>query len=194
MKNLIFGLIATVFIAFNGNAQDLSSLNSNKDFQMYLLNEYNFIKNCNIQLVKKIGEFKDENDLQKFYQSFNTNEKKFSDFTNQQSKIILKISQDYKFKSFKEDELIRLLSTEILEALTTINILPNSAEAAGTNCKRRYNNALAINLAAALTAHLGCTSLDLAVIPGLICHGVVAVAHAAADDNAYLDYIDCLNN
>ena len=51
----------------------------------------------------------------------------------------------------------------------------------------------AINFFGAVVAHGGCLALDFAVIPGLICHGAVALGHAAANDSAYLDYLDCIN-
>ena len=84
--------MALVLFAFNGNAQKISDLNLDKDFQTYLLNEFNFLKTNNPELIKEIGTLKDKSQLNEFYKAFNTNEKEYISFLDKQNEIILEIS------------------------------------------------------------------------------------------------------
>jgi hypothetical protein len=151
------------------------------------------------KLVKLIQGVTNESDLNKFFSAFNTNKISYSNHLNRQNQILSTVSNRYNFKKYNESQLFEVISVEILEIINSDETIFHPIQlpipentTLGTNCRRRYNNALTFNFATAVVAHLGCTAGNLAVIPGLICHAAVAFAHAAADDNAYLDYLDCI--
>lgn len=189
MKNLLFGLIAFVFFgAIQSNAQTINELDTDKDFIAYLESNDVFVNNAknDRKLADKI--FSDSNlteqELPEFYLAFNTNEKNYTYFIDKQNSILKSLAVKYKFDSYSN--LIEILNTEINEVYS-------KALAGGGNCKRRYVNALTINAAAATAGHYACVGLDLTTGPGgLLCHGAVVLGHMAANDNAYLDYQDCL--
>lgn len=201
MKNLLFGLVATLLLVFNVKSQDINNLNKDQDFKNYLKNELEFIKKSDPKLVKQIKGITNESDLNKFFTAFNTNRTSYSDHLNKQNQILSTISNRYNFKNFNQKQLIDLLTTQILEIanedesiILPIPLPTPDNVVLGTNCKRRYVNALAINASVATVGHAACLSLNLLGPAGWICHGAVALGHLAADDNAYLDYQDCLKN
>lgn len=199
MKKLLFGLVATLLLVFNVKSQDINNLNKDQDFKNYLKNELEFIKKSDPKLVKQIQGVKDENDLNKFFTAFNTNKISYSNHLNKQNQILSTISNRYNFKKYNQNQLFEVISVEILEIINSdeatfhpIQLPIPENTTLGTNCRRRYNNTLTSNFATAVVAHMACAAGYLAVVPGLICHAGVALIHSTADDNAYLDYLDCV--
>lgn len=143
-----------------------------------------------------------ESDLNKFYTAFNTNQTTYTYHLKAQNQILSSVSNRYGFQNFNQNQLNDLLSAEILEIiiLDETNFYPQQLPdpvnvTLGTNCRRRYNNDLAIAFAAAVLGHIACSPLDAAGgFPGFLCHSAVALAHIGMNDNAYLNYLDCLNN
>lgn len=184
--SVAFALV--MLLSFNIYAQDVSKLNEDKDFISYLEDQLNFVDTGNGELLNKIDIDKFENEdneqINLFYTAFSTNEELYKIFLDKQSDRINRLNKTYGFDKLGEKE----LTDEINQFLNT---LPRFA--GGNNCKRRYRNALAINFAVAVGAHIACGTADITVILGIICHGATAIAHQAANDNAYLDYQDCLN-
>lgn len=83
-----------------------------------------------------------------------------------------------------EEELQEILRVEIEKVLAV----------AKNNCWRRYRNEIAINTAAAIAGHIACGTADITVVLGIICHAAVTTLQLAANDNALMDYQDCMNN
>jgi hypothetical protein len=191
MKNLLFGVIATVLFSFIGNAQDINDLNMDVDFISYVNDDLNFIENHNVEILKKINidNFNNGTEWSLFYTAFSTNEQNYTYFTEQQNLKLKKVSEIYNFKSFTKEALQKILELEMTEILNF-----NDEVESKKNCKRVYQNTLMINASVAVGAHIACLSADLTIVLGLICHGAVAVGHAAANDNASMSYQECLSN
>lgn len=188
MKNLLFGLIAIVLFSFNSNSQNINLLNSDKDFQEYVASELKFTTNTNGEALMQLtteGSINETN-LSLFYRAFNINANDFVNFTNKQILIYKNISEKYKFKSYSEKELNSILQVEILEVLNSIYAKKPEP------CRDVYINDLQINFATAVGAHIACGTADITVVLGIICHGAVAMGHNAANNNAYINYQNCL--
>ncbi len=188
MKNLLFSLMAIVLFSFNSNSQNINLLNSDKEFQEYVASELKFTSNTNDEALKQLtmeGSI-NEGNLSVFYRAFNTNANDFVSFTNKQTLTYKNLSEKYKFKSHSEKELNLILQVEVLEVLNVIySKLPEP-------CRDVYINDLQINFATAVGAHIACGTADITVVLGIICHGAVAMGHNAANNNAYINYQNCL--
>ncbi len=64
----------------------------------------------------------------------------------------------------------------------------------GCNCFRIARNCIIETGAAAVIGHIACASLDIAIIPGLLCHAAVLVLQVAATDNCNANRDNCLVN
>ncbi|KAF2520030.1 hypothetical protein E0W68_02040 [Flavobacterium salilacus subsp. salilacus] len=108
----------------------------------------------------------------------------YVEFNDKQQERINSLDRQYGFNnSFTEGEKIELFIIGFDQLL----------EPTADNCRRRLRNCRNTAHAGALVAHLGCGTLDLTVIAGLICHGAVAVGHSAALDDCQLDYEECIS-
>lgn len=191
MKKIFFGLIATMLLSITGSAQDINNLNKDLDFISYVNDDANFIKNYNIEILKNINidNFNNGKEWSLFYNAFSTNEKDYTDFVKRQDIKLKKVNEIYNFKSYNKEELQKILELEISEILN-LNVGVESKK----DCKRVYQNDLLQNAAVATGAHIACLTADITFFLGIVCHGAVAVGHAAANDNATIRYNECLGN
>jgi len=189
MKKLLFGLIVTVLFSMPLFSQDINRLSKDANFLSLVRNEDEFIKKAtDKELLKVIYADKKLNDdeLSTFYKVFSTNEKDFYEYIKTQNELYNILNTKYNFEKYSKIELQTIFSVQIEEIYM-------STSTSRSNCYRRYLNAIAINASAAALGHTACLSVDWTGIGAAVCHGSVFVAHIAANDNAYLDYKDCLN-
>jgi hypothetical protein len=195
MKKILFGLIATVMFSLNGNAQEINELNKDINFINFLNNEISFIqKEVKKEIISKIYNDKvlSKDELEKFYGVFGINQNDYLNFVKKQNALLIEISKKYEFVNFSDEKLKEILKIEIEEVFNSENNPFYKIDNDLKNCKRRFVNALTINSSVAIGGHYACVSLDLTGPAGLLCHGAVLLGHMAANDNAYLDYQDCL--
>jgi hypothetical protein len=192
LKKIISGmtLVLTMFIGSNASAQELSALSKDTTFISYVKDQLEFNKNSNIELVNELASQEEmgEGQLELFYEAFKTNEEDYTSFVKTQQGRLNVLYQVYELESLSAED----LSPYFEDTLTQLGVGQEQSQTMGDNCGRRYRNTLAINLGTAVVAHLGCGFADMTVVAGLICHGAVYLVHSAADDNAYLDYLDCI--
>lgn len=196
MKNLknvvLFSLIAVMTLASSQVfAQSKSALSKDQMFISYVKSQVEFIEKSNSSLVKKLPnqQMKTEKDLQAFHKAFNTNEKEYKSYLEKQNVRLQYLNEKYNLDSYSKPEL-----TGALEPIIgSIGGFDDDIYARN-NCERRYINDIASITAAAVIGHIACAPSDVTVIVGLICHAAVTVAQIAANDNATLDYQECLRN
>jgi hypothetical protein len=98
----------------------------------------------------------------------------YKNYYTSQTNLIKEINYDYYLAKYNSDELKKFIFGE-----------DNNYQSKGPceeSCKRTHRNCLGATSAVAVAAHLGCASLDLAIIPGLICHGAALAAQAFTQD------------
>ncbi|MEE9348811.1 MAG: hypothetical protein V3U80_02055 [Flavobacteriaceae bacterium] len=62
------------------------------------------------------------------------------------------------------------------------------------NCEAIRINCIGIATSASLAGNLGCATLDLAILPGIICHAAVLAGQYFASSNCNLAAQNCLAN
>jgi hypothetical protein len=187
MKKLVFGLIATVMLSVSSYGQKISDLNQDPNFISYVNNELGFKERANLSLLKEIINVPiTKENIDFFYKTYSTNEKEFISFMNAQNLILRDFSDKYNFKSYSENELLIILNTEVTEVLQSTSKI--------NRCRDKYVNSLGINLCAAIAGHVACGAADITVFLGILCHGAVLTGQHLANQNAYLDYLDCMGN
>lgn len=105
--------------------------------------------------------------------------------------ILGQLIKKYNLQAYKQSEI-----TEIaFEALQTNDFSSKSDKGklmvAAKNCERIRVNCLTIVAATAYGAHVACIAADLAVLPGILCHGAVVVYQVAASDNCNAEAENC---
>ena len=113
-----------------------------------------------------------------------TNE--FTTYYSNQYSLILELKEKYGFDKLSQEE----LNTILLNSFNSYYGVNESAKLGP--CERKLRNDLAINATEAFAAHLACGSLDLTVIGGILCHGAVVTWHYYQNDNAILEYENCI--
>ena len=189
MKNLLFGLIATIVFGFAGNAQSLGDIGADKDLVKYLRAEYTFLKKCNNpELVKKINAdgVVEESERSEFYSAFNTNENDYRAFISSQRALMNGLETKYSLSRFSAVEL-----SEILEPELTIIYEPVIVTL-GTTCASRYFAGLVVAAGGAYAGHMACMPAHATILGGLLCHAVVLAVQAAANHLILGEYEDCM--
>ena len=185
MKKLIFGLIAAVMFGNLSFGQKMNDLNLDENFVNFISNELTFKERANVSMLRELlAKPLSQDNIYDFYKTYSTNEKEFINFINSQNLILRNLSLKYDFKSYSQDEFLEILNVEVLEVL--------SSKVAIGRCKDRYLNDLSINFSVAVAGHIACGTADITVILGVICHGAVLIGQNAANNNAYLNYLDCI--
>lgn len=96
--------------------------------------------------------------------------------------LLKKVDQKFELVRFTQGELIQAIDISIGHIdSTTLN-----------DCKREKRNCYNIALATATLGHFACGGLDLTIVAGLACHGAVALAHVAMNDNCEIAYNRCI--
>ncbi len=105
-------------------------------------------------------------------------------FFNDQAIFALDIEERYK------------ISTYDIEYLHSILLSDDSAKNSGCidRCSVRSTNCIVAATATAVVAHLGCATLDITIIAGVICHGAVTANQYIENSNCRLDLEDCIDN
>jgi len=136
-----------------------------------LLNEKeNLTENDVNELVKALG-FK--------------NIEEYSKYINKEIKLELELENDYNISE------IPLIDLENL----TISVLEtgNLKKGDPCNCERMRINCIGIATSASIVGNIGCASLDIAIIPGIICHAAVLTAQYLASDSCNASAENCVS-
>jgi hypothetical protein len=191
MKKVIFGLIATIIIGNFTFAQSIKEIGNDKEFQTYIIQSINLNNNLNKEYLNKFYNDKqiDENEVEYIYKVFNfKSQEEYKTFLLNQDKLLSSLKIKYSFEKYTNEELSNYFNAGILVVLSNTE----SYERLNNNCRRKYRNAVATIGASAMLGHIGCATLDLAIIPGIACHSSVLVIQAAAMDNANMELEECL--
>jgi hypothetical protein len=171
-------------------SNDITQLGNDEQFQLFINNEYDLIKNINdkeaLNLIYSDNNLT-EDELNTFYSitGFDS-ESSFINYYNSQLELLINLDNKYNFNKYSQEELKVIL----INALD--QFYNNSLVSKAGPCERKLRNDMVIVAAEAYAAHLACGLADLSVIGGVICHSAVVVWHAASNDNAILDYENCI--
>lgn len=130
LKKLVFGLVATITFSLKGNAQDINTLNVDKDFQSYILNEKSFLENAtNLDMLEEIYADLEltENEMLKFYLAFGTSKADYEKFLSNQNVLFITISKKYNLPKYNKDELAQVL-IPIIESIYSNNTISSKAK------------------------------------------------------------------
>ena len=191
MKKLLFGLLATIMLGFAGNSQDVTKLGNDKDFISFINNEYNFIsKPTDLSTLKKIFEdnILKEEELTLFYKSYSVSESQYLTYTKSQNLLLNNVKEKYKLTNFSNEELGNIFTN----AMSSFYLTNLTNRTDPKSCLRKLRNDLSIAAATAGIGHIGCLSLEVTVLGGVLCHAAVGAAHYFAIDNAELNYNECM--
>lgn len=193
MKNLknrlaiISVLVMTLMIQLT-HGQDTSKLSDDKNFISYIENQLNFNNSIDVKIIKSVNVEKlkneDQNQIDQFLRACSMDGEGYIDFLNLQNQRLESFTKSFNLTSIDERELMEILTVEIEQVMA----------ASSNNCWRRYRNAIAMNLAGAIAGHIACGTADITVVLGIICHAAVTTFQLAANDDALLDYRECVNN
>ena len=90
------------------------------------------------------------------------------------------------------DKKYNLNEDKVLNAISARLDGSSTGMSGGCNCTRINNNCLAGVLSASIIGHLGCATLDVTVIAGVICHSAVTIGHVAGSDNCNATAENCI--
>jgi hypothetical protein len=194
MKNLLFGLIATCFISITSYSQDYSIILKDEEFLSYL--EQVAKEQSNIVDTKKVEEYNldgkiDEYEITDLYKvlGFQSN----SDFINSlksQIERLYSLEKKYVISKISVEDMSMLIDQGFV-LLNQNFYFNNHTNLSRKNCGRALRNCLAIAYSTQIAGHIGCATLDVTVIAGLICHGAIVITGAAMEDNCDIDYENC---
>ncbi|OYQ43915.1 hypothetical protein CHX27_08550 [Flavobacterium aurantiibacter] len=190
MKKILFLLL--IANAMFANAQSLSGLRNERAFKDYVSSEYNLVKNANeadISLVNpNLLSNGDQAELRKFLAAIAMTESGYRSHLATQRSRLSSLEAKYKLSTIPSRQLQDLLIPELNPVIEPIIAVTNG------DCEDELQNTLIMNFAAAVLGHLTCSTADITVFAGIICHGAVATVHATADANARIEYKRCIKN
>lgn len=196
MKKLIFSLLATITLSAVSFSQDFDKIIKDIEFQ-------NYIKEVRAEQklpkdIKKIkGYISDkkisENEFKDLHLALGyKSQKDYLASMESQNKKLMNLEKKYQLSGLQNNQM-----TELIEGGFVYLNLPldpvNETPVAFGDCERRLKNTLALNFGVAVAAHIACGTVDITVVLGALCHAAVLTTHIAADDNARLDYKECIN-
>lgn len=208
MKNLLFGLIATVVLGYVGNAQiDVKRLApilaKDKNFITYVNNISKIPNKINTKEILRINKksINTPQDKENLAIAFGfQNSKEAQSFENENVPLMEKISENYSFKNVKSDVLEELIKT-------TIDLIPEYSNVTTVDCKKRRSSCLTGAMAVYGIEYAGCIAVGVTVAGGSFwCAGCLGVGVGAAcltaatvhlvsmSDTCDFNYEDCVQN
>ncbi|GGG37003.1 hypothetical protein GCM10011344_42320 [Dokdonia pacifica] len=171
------------------NAQiNTTNLESDTQFSQLLENSISILQRAKFSeqvknLVKKDNLSKSELDfLSKSFGFENGNA--YLDYIKNYNTQIKSLQKKYDLVNMDKTEL-KKISEKVINKTSVAQRM--------SACERIRRNCLAQAAAGAVVAHLGCATLDITVIAGVICHAAVTIGQAAASDNCNAEAETCAN-
>ncbi len=197
ISKVAFVIILSLLIFSCDNNEEIIS---NKDNIVNLKKDKKFIELINNK-VSTIENIKDIEKVNYLIEKKELNENELNElaialgFSNIND-YILYIENEYKTQNYLDKEYniskIEPFDMEIIVSETLQSSFQLKSD--DCNCERIRRNCLGEAFAASVIGHVGCASLDLAVLPGIICHAAVLSAQYFASDNCNANAENCVNN
>lgn len=183
-KNILFSLLFFCATSFNANAQNDVSTDP-------LLIEIFTNYDSEIARVNDIGKIKEyladnvltENEISNLYifMGYKTHEEMLTFIREQNNKLSI-LSKKYNLGRY---------STEQLKSQFESGYKNHSTSNAVDDCSSEHTNCIASVASQAVIMHLGCASLDLTVVAGIICHASALVYQHTSSNNCTITYRRC---